>query len=312
MKISTKLLLSMFVPALMALLVIVALVFSYQDMRRTQENGDTVRQIRSSITELNHIVFSYILYHEERPKQQFLEEHDVLTKLIAGTQLQNPDQQRLLDSIRENNENMEDLFRQLVSNYDRTAGTSELSGTNDRLVSLLLQKSYEADTNAALLRSQIDDGINANQTRTIGLIFLVMVLITIPLTILLFRTRRGITSSLSNLNTGTAIIGSGNLNYRIEARAKDEIGDLARSFNQMTSNLNNVTASKTDLEKEIDRRKEIEEELQVSNEQLQENARNLEEEIDERKKAEECTAKIYRVTGSRQQGTGNLQLFRLP
>jgi signal transduction histidine kinase len=248
MKISTKLLLSMFVPALLALLVIVALAFSYQDMRRTQANGDTVREIRTSITELNHIVFSYILYHEERPKQQFLEEHDQLTKLIMGTQLQNPDQQRLLDSIRENSVSMKDNFSQLVSNYERSTGSSGLTETNDRLVSLLLQKSYEADTNAALLRSQVDAGINDTETRTIGLILLVLVLATIPLTILLFQTRRSITTSLSTLNKGTAIIGSGNLNYRIETKARDELGDLARSFNQMTSNLNNVTASKTELE----------------------------------------------------------------
>ena len=126
---------------------------------------------------------------------------------------------------------------------------------------LLLLRSYEADADAASLRSLIDDGIRVNETRTIGLIFLVIVLATIPLTIVLVRTRRGITSSISNLSKGAAVIGSGNLDFKIEEKGNDEIGDLSRAFNQMTTNLKTVTASKTDLEKEIDERKKAEEAL---------------------------------------------------
>ena len=61
MKISTRLRLAIYLPGLMALVIIVALVFSYQDMAGIQKNGDTVRQIRSGITELNHLIFSYVL-----------------------------------------------------------------------------------------------------------------------------------------------------------------------------------------------------------------------------------------------------------
>jgi len=158
---------------------------------------------------------------------------------------------------------MKELFLQLVSNYESagTAGSQELQGTADRLVGLLLQRSYEADTNAASLRSLIDEGIRVNETRTIGLIFLVIVLATIPLTIVLIRTRKGITSSISNLSKGATVIGSGNLDFKIEEKTNDEIGDLSRTFNQMTTNLKTVTASKTDLEKEIEERKRAESEL---------------------------------------------------
>ena len=36
--------------------------------------------------------------------------------------------------------------------------------------------------------------------------------------------------SVATLQEGTAIIGSGNLDYRIEETSKDEIGDLAQRF----------------------------------------------------------------------------------
>ncbi len=265
MKISTRLRLAIFVPAVMALAIIITLVFSYREMIKTQESGDTIRQIRSSITELNHFVFSYILYHEERPKQQFLAEHEILIGMIDTAQLSTADQQKLLDSIRQNNETIEELFSQLVANHESAgAETPELQGTEDRLVGLLLLRSYEADANAATLRALIDEGITFNEMRTTGLIFFVIVLATIPLTIVLLRTRRGIISSLSNLSEGAAVIGSGNLDFRIEEKGNDEITDLSRAFNRMTSDLKTVTASKADLEREIEERKEAEEALRES------------------------------------------------
>jgi PAS domain S-box-containing protein len=44
------------------------------------------------------------------------------------------------------------------------------------------------------------------------------------------------------------VIGSGNLDYSIEAGKKDEIADISKSVNQMAANLKTVTASKTELE----------------------------------------------------------------
>jgi len=143
-------------------------------------------------------------------------------------------------------------------------------------VGLLLSKSYEADTDAALLRRLVDDGIRITEIRTTGLIFLVMVLATVPLTIVLARTRRGIVSSLSNLSKGAAVIGSGNLDYTIDEKKNDEIGDLSRAFNRMTADLKTVTASKEDLEREIDERKKAEEALKRSNAELESSNKELE------------------------------------
>ncbi|MDO8715756.1 MAG: ATP-binding protein [Dehalococcoidales bacterium] len=260
MKISTRLRLAIYVPTLIAFVIGGALVFSYQTTSKTQNTGDTVRQIRSSINELNHLIFSYTLFHEERPKLQFLSEHEKLTRLIAGTHLSNPDQQRLLDNIHQNNETIADLFSQLTSAYEN-GGTQ---ATENRLTGLILSKSYQADSDAALLRRMVDDGIRVNETRTLSLIFLVMIFTSILFTIILVRTRRGITASLSKLSRGAAVIGSGDLDFTIEEKGNDEITDLSRAFNRMSGDLKSVTASKSDLEREIEERKKAEEALKES------------------------------------------------
>ncbi len=98
-------------------------------------------------------------------------------------------------------------------------------------------------------------------------------LIVVMVSVLVART---ITQPLEKLVEGTEEIGSGNLNYRIQVEARNEIGQLARAFNAMAQNLQKVTASRDDLDREIEERKSVQnalaeavEELERSNEELQ-------------------------------------------
>ena len=44
------------------------------------------------------------------------------------------------------------------------------------------------------------------------------------------------------LSKGAEIIGKGNLDYRIEIKSRDELGQLAREFNQMTAQIKEAKA----------------------------------------------------------------------
>ena len=74
--------------------------------------------------------------------------------------------------------------------------------------------------------------------------------------------------SITELNKGTKIIGSGDFDYRIQIDKDDETGELAQAFNEMTTSLKKVTASKIELEKEVEARKKITDELRASEERL--------------------------------------------
>ena len=83
---------------------------------------------------------------------------------------------------------------------------------------------------------------------------------------------RGILKSLGILQQGAEIVGTGDLNHRIGATTRDEFGQLAHAFDQMTENL---SASRDELEKEVGERKRAEavlaqqaEELERSNQEL--------------------------------------------
>jgi methyl-accepting chemotaxis protein len=67
---------------------------------------------------------------------------------------------------------------------------------------------------------------------------------------------RSITKPIDAMLTGVAEIGGGNLSYRLDASARDELGQLAASFNKMTENLGSTMVS-ADTEKQARMRVEV-------------------------------------------------------
>ncbi len=69
---------------------------------------------------------------------------------------------------------------------------------------------------------------------------------------------------ITRLVKATQAVAQGNLHYHIEEEGNDEIGQLTRSFNQMITNLNTVTASRDELNQEMTERKRVEAALRES------------------------------------------------
>jgi PAS domain S-box-containing protein len=122
----------------------------------------------------------------------------------------------------------------------------------------------DASRLSQLLHQQMDQ---LTETRTM-LMYVMVGLFGAFLLASYMLTYRGILKSIVTLRAGAAVIGSGNLDFVIEEKRNDEIGDLSRAFNQMTTNLKAVTASKADLEREIAQRKQGEEDLRRQREWL--------------------------------------------
>ncbi len=79
---------------------------------------------------------------------------------------------------------------------------------------------------------------------------------------------KSITKPISQLCTGTEIIGSGNLNFKVGINAKDEIGQLSRAFDKMTDDLKKTTASRDELDAANQQLQANEQHLKATNQQL--------------------------------------------
>ncbi len=63
---------------------------------------------------------------------------------------------------------------------------------------------------------------------------------------------KGMTVPIQQLAIGTRIIAEGNLDYKVEVEANDEVGMLVDSFNQMTANLKTMTDEATERRRYIE------------------------------------------------------------
>jgi signal transduction histidine kinase len=103
--------------------------------------------------------------------------------------------------------------------------------------------------------------------RNLATIILVIVIVLSGITA--FSIAHSISEPIKQLSDGAAIIGSGNLDYKIGTSQKDEIGQLSRSFDKMTHDLKMTLASRDELNREIIERKQAQEELVRSNKDLE-------------------------------------------
>jgi sigma-B regulation protein RsbU (phosphoserine phosphatase) len=76
-------------------------------------------------------------------------------------------------------------------------------------------------------------------------IILVVILAAMVIAIIMaFRLSNSLTSPITALTQGAVTISSGDLNYRFDVKTDDEIESLANSFNQMISDIKNITEEK--------------------------------------------------------------------
>ena len=115
----------------------------------------------------------------------------------------------------------------------------------------------------ALSRQRIQKSIIINSVISIFLLAVIAAAISITI---FFITRRYIFRPLSRLEGSAELISGGDLDASIDTSANDEIGNLARSFEQMIKNLKKITTSRDRLDNEVKERKQAEEALRESEE----------------------------------------------
>ena len=84
-----------------------------------------------------------------------------------------------------------------------------------------------------------------NEQKRMLIIVLISTILFIGISLLIsYFILRNIIKPINWLVIGTRKIAAGDLNYKVPIKTKDEIGDLAKSFNKMTEDLSKITVSK--------------------------------------------------------------------
>jgi two-component system, NarL family, sensor histidine kinase DegS len=127
--------------------------------------------------------------------------------------------------------------------------------------------SMPAEDTKRAINADIQDSsnyINNNVTDIQDMFFIIftaLVIVVIGLALLLSRV---ITSPIQALMKGAEAIGKGNLDYKLVIKSKDELGDLANSFNNMASDIKKYTEQlKNTAVENIDKERQIQENLRI-------------------------------------------------
>ncbi len=209
--------------------------------------------LASNFDDLGHLADEYRLSYAERPKQQWFKLHsEVVSDLdLLATRSDNA----MTPIIKSNTMLVRDMFEDMVKRNVSNSAIQEM------VTSQFALRLRTIITNLAAWRTEIRQRGQADE---LLLIRLSIANVACWLTFILFNSyllRSRVIIPISLLQQSAHIIGEGHLEHRVGLKANDEIGDLARSIDAMTQQLQRITTSRDSLEQEIQQRLQAEAEL---------------------------------------------------
>jgi PAS domain S-box-containing protein len=267
MRLRTQFLITILLFGIILVVIAASAIITNQQIEKVSEQEDFSSSIAQGANELSYLTNDYLIYRESQQLKRWQSRFASFSSQVASLHAERPDQQALVTNIRANKSRLKEVFDSVASavggpppNRSTALDPAFLQVSWSRMAVQSQGLVSDASRLSQLLRQQMDQLI----TRRAILIYIMVGLFGVFLLASYMLTYKRILKSLATLQAGTAVIGSGNLDFVIREKENDEIGDLSKAFNRMTANLKAVTASKTDLEREIHERKRVEEALRAS------------------------------------------------
>ena len=271
-----------------------------QQAEKARVQEETASRIAQGANDLSYLANDYVIYRESQQLARWQARFAAFSDDVASLRVRNVDQQRLVENIRTSSQRVKDVFDSIAASLNSLPqGQTEPDLAMIQVSwSRMAVQSQGLASDAALLSHLLDEQVDQFKRANSIVIFAMIGLFGAYFTVNYVIVQRRALKSIARLRDDTAVIGLGNLDFKTADRSNDEIGDLARAFNKMTLNLKEVTASKDELEKEVQRRTSAEEQLRTSYKALQEQTLRLEEALSERNQAETAAQVEHeRLTG---------------
>ena len=251
MRLRSQLIISIIVFGIVLLIISASVLIANQQVAQIGKQEQMANDINTGASNLVYISNDYFLYQQNSEvavwQSQFTSLSDEVSKLTSSS----PYQATLISNIAGDILRLGTVFNSSVSileSIPQNESASDFPAFQAASDRLNVQGQALAFDASVLSKSSGDQANQVKQTNNI-LIFTLLGVFGAYFVMVYYLVFRRTFRSITKLQDGTKIIGSGNLDYSIAAQSNDEIGELSQAFNQMTSNLKTVTASKSDLEK---------------------------------------------------------------
>ncbi len=271
MRIRTQFIVTMLLFSVMLMGISASAIITNERVETASAQQNVASKIAQGASELGYLANDYVIYREAQQLERWRARFASFSSDVARLSVEAPVQQALARNIQGNAQRLDDVFNSVVSTAESVS--QDQGGTIDPALlrvswSRIAVQTQALVADASRLSQLLDSEVTRLQrTNVVVVVALIAVFVAYFIMNYLVTQRRAL-RGLARLQAGAAVIGSGNLDFRIEEKGNDEIGDLSRAVNRMTADLKAVTASKIDLEKEIEERKKAEEALRESHQRL--------------------------------------------
>lgn len=247
MKIKTKLFANAVISIILVSILFASFIVTSNIVKEEGDRHIEVMKINTAIFDLNIILNDYLLHREIRAIKQWDTRYNSGLLILQKVEEEGGKDQELVKNMLADYLVLEEVFKGEVENYKYeqkllNEGASEeklsiVAALQERKISQLLLTSQSVVSSGSLLEykshTRLDSVYDVNEKTTLlmlALLFITILLISIKLF-------RDISKPLLVLRKAAIKIGEGKLDVKIEASSKDEFGDLARAFNEMTAKL---------------------------------------------------------------------------
>ena len=256
MKLKTMLYLNAVISISILILIGLVILWTEQQENKASEEELLADSIIKEMSDLQSLTFAYSLYHEEQVKEEWQLKYASQEKLLAGLNFEDSERQAIAARMHDNLGDIKQMFPGVVAAHlkQESVGseTAVYKETEDMLINRMLLQSQAIVSDAYRLVQISGNELNAAHRNGLLLVlFLVAITSGVYISVSIF-TIRSIVKPLAELQKGTEIIGSGNLEHRVNVRSYDEINRLSAAFDQMTARLQERTAHLEEAIKELE------------------------------------------------------------
>ncbi|WP_445489408.1 methyl-accepting chemotaxis protein [Niallia sp. 03133] len=185
------------------------------------------RQIQNELTKINKLKELYISTKAEDFYKDFIKSTDDLKNVVnTNDQLNTNTKESILNGIKKYQNYVSVIHNSYIQTDSYVASFDTQSGSIESVI-MDMDKAVTKEQDALLIH------INKQNTIYTLTILSISIFLIIVLSIIGFLLLKNITKSISSLESGAKKIGEGDFSHRVPISTKDEMGNLAKTFNKM-------------------------------------------------------------------------------